>query len=58
MGRIFFSLSSLWFMGLGLYFVATGVEDVRSATLFILAWICFATSSIIKAIEGNNHERH
>ena len=58
MGRIFFSLCSLWFMGVGLYFVATGAGDVESGVPFVLAWICFATSSIIKAIEGNNHERH
>lgn len=52
MGRAFYGLSSLWFTGLGMYFVANNASEVQSGILFVLGWICFSTSSIIKAIEG------
>lgn len=55
MGKVFFVLSSMWFLFLGLWF-SIDEKEIQASTLFVLCWVCYATFCILRAIEAKRGE--
>lgn len=55
MGKVFFVLSSMWFLFLGLWF-SIEEKEIQASTLFVLCWVCYATFCILRAVEAKKGE--